>query len=755
VIWLRLLGQIDLARDDAREADSLLRQPKHIALLAYLALPSPGTWHRRDVILSTFWPESDQTRARSSLRSALYTLRGHLPEGVIRSRGDDEISLDPALIDTDVASMAEDFESNRFSEALDKYEGELLSGVFIADSPAFEKWLDAERLHYSSVAKKSAFEFSRECELRGDIAGAIEAARRAYELDQNDEAAARRWIALLDRAGDRAQAFAVYERFRNHMSENFGIRPSAETVALMDAVRTRHEANSTETEAAASQPVLRPAQRRRRWFLAIGPVLVAAAAFVLFRPADNTADGSVSARSLVVLPMENASGDDNLNYVAAGIAEGVAQHLERMGGFRIRSAARSEWPRDIRTNLPLIGKEMRSATLLRTSLRKQGDSLEVHTEVVDAPSGGVRNVSMRRFTVNDIPDVESRVAADVAGSVFRRPVPELPRPIDRSIDPESYKLMLKGWHTMLSEANNPEKVHEYAARDFFTKAVTIDPLNARAWSGLSSVWASLALSSSIPLKEGTERAEAEALRAIAIDSLQGSAWANLGIARAMHENDLTIGVKLLAKAIKAEPSNPEIYLIESVLWRVAHRYDEARDAIRVARSLDPLSLLYLNQEAATEFCADRPAAALEIFETERRMNPGSILAVNGTIRSLALLGRYDEAISLWRNTARANADTATVRSLNGAHGASSYWALKHLDGSRKLSRLSPDATPRTTILAQFAAGDEDAAYRTIEATPASERPSLYRLGCYPGVDEYRRTPRFKAAADRIGYLKPH
>ena len=81
MIWLRLLGQIDLARDDAREADSLLRQPKHIALLAYLALPSPGTWHRRDVILSTFWPESDQTRARSSLRSALYTLRGHLPEG--------------------------------------------------------------------------------------------------------------------------------------------------------------------------------------------------------------------------------------------------------------------------------------------------------------------------------------------------------------------------------------------------------------------------------------------------------------------------------------------------------------------------------------------------------------------------------------------------------------------------------------------------------------------------------------------------
>jgi DNA-binding transcriptional activator of the SARP family len=756
VIWLRLLGRIDLARDDASDIDALLRQPKHFALLAYLSLPVPGTWHRRDLILSTFWPDSDQSRARSSLRSALHTLRGHLPDGLIRTRGDEEISLDPDLIDTDVASMVEDFESNRFSESLNKYEGEFLSGFFIADSPAFEKWLDAERSRYLTVAKRSASEVSRQKETLGDLAGAVDAARRAYELDSNDEAAARRWIALLDRSGDRAQAFAVYERFRNHMSEHFGIRPSAETVALMDAVRTRHEANGTEMENAPPQRRQQATPlTRQRWIFSASAIVIAAVALLLFKPGTRPAGGSESARSLVVLPMQNASGDANLDYVAAGMAEDVARRLDRMGGIRIRSGARSEWASSVRNNLPLIGKEMGSATLVRTSLQKLGDSLEVHTEVVDAPTGGVRNVSLHRFTVNDIPDVESRVAADVAGSLFRRPIPELPRDVDRSIDPESYRLMLKGWHTMLANATNSDAHEYYAARDEFAKAVEIDPLNARAWSGLSSVWSALALSSTVPLKEGTERSETEALRAIAIDSLQGSAWADLGISRAMHDDDLGIGLKFIEKAIRAEPSNPEIYLIKSNLLRSAHKYDEARDAIRVARSLDPLSVLYLNHEAAIEFCADRPDAALKIFGDERRMNPGNMFAVNGTIRSLALLGRFDEALSLWRNTARANGDTAMLRSLATAHGASDYWALKHIDGKRRLSKLSPDATPREVILARFAGGDEDGAYRAIDSTPASERPALYRLGCYAGVDEYRHSDRFKAAIDRIGYMKAH
>lgn len=49
---LETLGRIRLTDADGREVDRLLQQPNRLALLAYLAAPAPGTWHRRDVLLA-------------------------------------------------------------------------------------------------------------------------------------------------------------------------------------------------------------------------------------------------------------------------------------------------------------------------------------------------------------------------------------------------------------------------------------------------------------------------------------------------------------------------------------------------------------------------------------------------------------------------------------------------------------------------------------------------------------------------------
>ncbi|MCC6775008.1 MAG: hypothetical protein IT360_27835, partial [Gemmatimonadaceae bacterium] len=239
--FLRLLGGIGLSDAHGREIDSLLRKPKHVALLAYLAMPHPGAWHRRDLLIATFWPDTDQDRARASLRSALLIIRRSLPEGAIVARGDDELSLVPATVHVDVHAMSEDFSAGRFDDALAQYQGDLLPGVFIADAPEFDRWLEQQRRRLRTMAGKAATQISAVREKRGDIEGAIDAARRAAELSPDDEPTARRWIALLDKAGDRAQAFAVYERFRNHLDDTLGVRPSAETVALLDAIRARRE----------------------------------------------------------------------------------------------------------------------------------------------------------------------------------------------------------------------------------------------------------------------------------------------------------------------------------------------------------------------------------------------------------------------------------------------------------------------------------------------------------------------------------
>src|SRR5690349_12722281 len=132
---LKLLGQADLRDAAGNSVGAVLAQPKRFALLAYLVLASPRGFHRRDLLLSLFWPEMPEARARNALRQALFHLRELLPD-VILSRPDGSIGVDRDRIDCDVI----DFERNAAA-----YPGDLLPVFSIGDAEPFNEWLDGYR----------------------------------------------------------------------------------------------------------------------------------------------------------------------------------------------------------------------------------------------------------------------------------------------------------------------------------------------------------------------------------------------------------------------------------------------------------------------------------------------------------------------------------------------------------------------------------------------------------------------------------
>lgn len=71
MIAVRLLGPMDVRDADGQEIHTLLRQPKRVALLSYLAAATPRGFHRRDTLLGLFWPESTQAQARHTLSQGM------------------------------------------------------------------------------------------------------------------------------------------------------------------------------------------------------------------------------------------------------------------------------------------------------------------------------------------------------------------------------------------------------------------------------------------------------------------------------------------------------------------------------------------------------------------------------------------------------------------------------------------------------------------------------------------------------------
>ncbi|MBI4420844.1 MAG: hypothetical protein HY560_08460, partial [Gemmatimonadetes bacterium] len=95
MIRCRTLGALELTHSSGREHTAVLSQPKRVGLLVYLAAANPRGFHRRDTLLALLWPDLDQERARAALRQALTFLRHELGEDVIRTRGAEEVGVDP------------------------------------------------------------------------------------------------------------------------------------------------------------------------------------------------------------------------------------------------------------------------------------------------------------------------------------------------------------------------------------------------------------------------------------------------------------------------------------------------------------------------------------------------------------------------------------------------------------------------------------------------------------------------------------
>lgn len=242
MIHLQTLGPIDLRGGDGREIAAVLAQPKRFALLAYLALAGPGRLRRRDILLSMFWPEQGDDRARGALRQALRFLRTELGRETLVSRGDEEIGVDPGGLRCDASDFDVACDRKAWSEALSLYGGGLLEGFFVAEaSPEFERWLEDERGRLRQRAAQAGWALVDAAERGGDRAGAVPLARRAAALSPDDESGVRRLMRILDSRGDRAGALAAYEEFRRRLAAVYGATPAPETEAVIAAIRSRQD----------------------------------------------------------------------------------------------------------------------------------------------------------------------------------------------------------------------------------------------------------------------------------------------------------------------------------------------------------------------------------------------------------------------------------------------------------------------------------------------------------------------------------
>jgi DNA-binding SARP family transcriptional activator len=238
MIELLTLGGVRLVTGDDSESSLGLAQPKRVALLAYLAVATAETPVRRDVLLALFWPALSEEEGERALRQALYYLRRAIGEDVVGVTGD-ELVLREASLRCDAAVFERLLRDGRPVEALEVYQGDFLDGFYIDEAgPELEEWVRRTRARLRRGAAGAAWLGTDAAVSAGQTERAIELARRACELEPDQEAGWRRLMKLQDARGDRAGALQTYDALSDRLARELDAKPAPETAALAERIRT-------------------------------------------------------------------------------------------------------------------------------------------------------------------------------------------------------------------------------------------------------------------------------------------------------------------------------------------------------------------------------------------------------------------------------------------------------------------------------------------------------------------------------------
>jgi len=233
--------------------DQLITLPtrKALALLIYVAVERRS--HAREQLMALFWPDSNLKQAQASLRTTLAYIRKALPgvpflieRDVISLEGSDHITLDTEALQTASASLSHvPLKQSAYIAPLhavaQQIRGDFLAGFSLNDSPEFDDWASTQREFYHQQALQ-VYEYLSYLQLQaGKIHDGLETTTRWIKLAPFDETAYQRQMELYLAQGNRIAALQAYKTCCLMLANEYGLKASAQTEALVQQAQLLSE----------------------------------------------------------------------------------------------------------------------------------------------------------------------------------------------------------------------------------------------------------------------------------------------------------------------------------------------------------------------------------------------------------------------------------------------------------------------------------------------------------------------------------
>jgi TolB-like protein/Tfp pilus assembly protein PilF len=448
-----------------------------------------------------------------------------------------------------------------------------------------------------------------------------------------------------------------------------------------------------------------------------------------------TATGRI--QSIVVLPLENLSGDPSQEYFADGMTDELITQLAQINGLRVISRTTAMQYKGTRKSVPEIRRELHVDGIVEGTVFRSGEQVRISAQLVDSSTDQHVWAQSYERDLRDILALQKEVRANL-----------LPGEQPRAVNPQAYEAYLRGRHDLNAATSKADL--EYSITDF-NSALGKDPQFALAYSGLALSYLALADFYVAP-HEVMPRAEEAARKALELDEGLSEAHDALGYVELIYRWDWPAAQQHLQRAIELNPSNALAQDHYASYLSDLGRHAEAFATSERARALDPLSLLIQGNNGMYFFLGRDYGRAIErehkALELDAKCNTcRTYLAI-----ALAQSRRLPEALKEARLVRLPDAnplDVATAASAIAAAGqrAEAEALLRRLQQLGKQRWVCPYELGTTYL----ALGDKEQALRELENAYQAHSICMVWAKDDPRLDPLRSEPRFQAILQRMSF----
>jgi TolB-like protein len=353
-------------------------------------------------------------------------------------------------------------------------------------------------------------------------------------------------------------------------------------------------------------------------------------------------------QSLVVLPFDNFTGDEDLEYFVSGMHSSLIGDMGKIGGLRVISTTSSNSYKNADMSVPQIASELNVEAVVEAQVMCLGDSICVQFRLISVfPEEEQIWIADYKEEKSQILNLYNRVTKQIADQVMIELTADEESLLAqvRTVDKEAYDAYLRGrsyWDDLSMESLTK-------ALEYLNLAVEKDPAWAAPYAGIAQVWAGLAQMGFATHEIAGPKIFENLNKALELDPDFADSHFINAVIGVWVEWNWEKGKKEFLRALALNPSDALSRVYYGHLLMILQRPEEARMQGQLAVDIDPLNPLVLSLYAVILNYLDDLQTAMVYLEKALAMDPEDYFANNIMEFSAKGCGEYEKSIEALKN----------------------------------------------------------------------------------------------------------